>query len=703
MWQRLPVAAVLIALLSSALMSISVGAVPSPYSYKRVPIDEDDSGSVEAASASHERNGVTALTAYRPDSPKLVGVLLLLVGAAAVFALLLLLWLLPGSSVADPLRLGGEVGELPRSDSVSLLPAVDYEKAIASRLSEDITSSLSLPSLQRRHVALLLASMSSEPTLSSTADSPPLTAVAVNLLPILPFPPTAAPCSSQPSAVLLLSSPSTHISGVYSGAGQSSDDCALRFLSIVSGPVQQAIEVGRASDASLVPVVRVDGVRLLPTKVAVWPLLNRGNLSMTTTNTSLIVGLQLGYNRDTFDYYLHLELPLLPTSSSASPLFTALRMHVSASVTNAVGAWMDGEKRAEYVLPASCSLVRRYGVFDATTAVHEPNIGLNTTSRRLEGPSLFGSPLVPFDALPLASVSFHPLLPTSPVFSIPRIIHQTWFGPRIPPWLWINSWRRDYLQRYDGWLHLLWRNGSVVHLELLDRLVWNSESTFNGHSDVSRTAMTRAYGGMYIDADSLSLDTRPLDELYRAANSTGFFIAREKEGSDLYAAGVYGTQPHHPVMRLFQSAHTQHSTHPAQYAPSTAQHSLTTTLPSTIPAVTTHLPPLSVLCSLCRFWQHNNTVTDAGTIPWKRIGPGAATQALSSCARAEERSTCSFTEVPWRKFFPVYWARQQFATQIDASLYPDSVMFQFGFTTNGINEHNHEQLINGRRRRRRLV
>ena len=636
------------------------------YRYNPVPFNEDDIDchTPLAPSASNSDSPLTSAATHHPSVLHSRSNRLLLLGsmaATAVLVLVLLSWQSPSSIILHPWR-------LVQSLLLVLSPSsfVDFATAVASRPAPYNTSLLTTAALQRRHVDLLVLSMSSARPINASSAAEPLPSFR-SLFPLItpPFAAGGTQCSPQPTAVLLLSSPTTHITGVYSAVANVNDSCTLRFLSIVCGPIQQAIELGTSVDHHT-PIVRVDGVRLLPAKVNVWPLLNRGNLTMATitngTKTSLVLGLHLSYKQaqEAFDYHLRIEMPAALDSSAAliaassPPPFIAVTLHVASTVSYAVGAWVDSEQRAEYVLPPTSSIVQRYAPLDNTTAPLEPNIGLNVTALRLEGLSMFASPLAPFHTLPIASVSLQPLLPTSPTYSIPRIIHQTWFGPRIPPWLWINSWRRDYLQRYDGWLHLLWRNGSVAHLELLDQYVWSSESTFNGHSDVSRTAMTRAYGGMYIDADSLSLGIRPLDELYAAANDTGFFIAREKETSVLYAAGVYGTQPHHAVMRLFQ------------------------------------------------WHQHNNTVADRTTMPWKRIGPGAVTQALTDCQRPTSQP-CHYTEVHWRKFFPVYWAGQPFSLVIDAARYPDSLMWQFGFSTNGINEEKHEKLINGRRRVRRLM
>ena len=624
------------------------------YSYKPVPTDDSHATASAFLDSDHDPTAPSHVSLYRR---------VIVWGIAAAVVVLLLVACLYGGPLAaldPPQKLAVKMLGAATTPASLLRPS---RAALPLPPSRQRFPSLTIPALQQQYVELLIASMSAatQAVPASAAQYPPT--AALELTPsftALPISAADASCSSQPTAVLLLSSSTTHITGVYTSAGAGSDGgdgCALRSLSVVSGPIQQAVELGRGNDDHRSPVVRVDGVRLLPAHVAVWPLLNRGNLTMTTTSSALVVTLQLGYNEQAarFDYRLLIELPLQSATPPPPdvPLATTVRLHVASDVSGLVGAWVDDEKRAEYILPPTSSIVQHHALLESSTAMNEPSIGLDEQARALEGYSMFATPIVPFSTLPLAAVSLRPLSASAPIYSIPRIMHQNWFGPRIPPWAWINTWRREYLQRHDGWLHLLWRADSVVHLQLLDRLLWDSEDSLNGLSDISRTAMTRTYGGTYIDGDMCSLDSRPLDELYVAANTTGFYVAREKEGSDLYASSIFGAQRDHPVMRLFQ------------------------------------------------LWQRNNTARDKTDMPWKRIGPGATTKAVESCLSAEHQP-CAITDIPWKKFFPVYWDRQQFAVHIDAAKHPDSVMFQFGFTTNHISQQQHEALVNDRRRRRRL-
>ena len=52
------------------------------------------------------------------------------------------------------------------------------------------------------------------------------------------------------------------------------------------------------------------------------------------------------------------------------------------------------------------------------------------------------------------------------------------------------------------------------------------------------------------------------------------------------------------------------------------------------------------------------------------------------------------------KFYPVHWLGRSFKADVNASAFPDSIMYQFGLTSNSLGETNATELANGRRRRR---
>ena len=367
------------------------------------------------------------------------------------------------------------------------------------------------------------------------------------------------PCPASAATIALLhSSHSVHITGEYSYAQTAASGCELQSITIVLGPIQQVVEVYRNVSTQRV-VISIDGVELR--REAVWPLNNKGNVTRDQDHISMQLAAPARGALDDrpteplFAYHFTIFIEQPSDTDPTKPLCTSLQLTRFLSCQAELGVLADGW-RLDYLQQASVARSNNTPSWSKQWAtsgtIVEPAFGLDVQQFTVSGLSLFSYPLMASRELPVTSVSFFPLSCFHPRYVIPRLIHETWFGPLIPAWLWINSWRRDYLQRHPGWVFLLWRSDSVRHLHYLDHYLWDMEKTYNGMSDVSRTAAARAYGGMYIDADSLSLEARPLDELYLAANSTGFFIAREKPNFDLFAAGVFGTTPNHDVMRRFQ-------------------------------------------------------------------------------------------------------------------------------------------------------
>ena len=79
---------------------------------------------------------------------------------------------------------------------------------------------------------------------------------------------------------------------------------------------------------------------------------------------------------------------------------------------------------------------------------------------------------------------------------IPKIIHQIWIGPKKLPYKWINSFRKDFMNKYPGWKYYLWRDRDVKNFNLQNRLQYNSEKTYHGKSDILRYEILYNYGGI---------------------------------------------------------------------------------------------------------------------------------------------------------------------------------------------------------------
>lgn len=96
---------------------------------------------------------------------------------------------------------------------------------------------------------------------------------------------------------------------------------------------------------------------------------------------------------------------------------------------------------------------------------------------------------------------------------------------------------------------------NIGNLSHLDMRFLDAEKTNNGKSDILRSAILYEHGGVYIDADTLWVNGRCLDDVLMLASDTGFVAAMEPEQT-WCASGVIGVVKRHPVTKLFmQSQH----------------------------------------------------------------------------------------------------------------------------------------------------
>ena len=130
---------------------------------------------------------------------------------------------------------------------------------------------------------------------------------------------------------------------------------------------------------------------------------------------------------------------------------------------------------------------------------------------------------------------------------IPKIIHQIWIGHKRIPYKWIDSFRKDFMNKYPGWQYNLWTEEKVHNFIFKNKEQYYSEESYNGKSDILRYEILYKFGGIYIDADShwLGLD---LGDLIKKTNYTGFFAAKEcKNCKDSLASGVIGSSVENPI------------------------------------------------------------------------------------------------------------------------------------------------------------
>jgi len=166
---------------------------------------------------------------------------------------------------------------------------------------------------------------------------------------------------------------------------------------------------------------------------------------------------------------------------------------------------------------------------------------------------------------------FESKLNVSPVSNAhQKIIHQIWIGNNPMPEKWINTWKNDYIQKNPDWQHILWDEEKLNAFvpDMFNGEVYMNEKTFNGKSDIARYEILYKYGGVYIDADSIWLGTKSLNDLLikdekKEEKKENDDTNQEKWSSmfagleptkDYVASGVVGSPKAHPNLLLIINA-----------------------------------------------------------------------------------------------------------------------------------------------------
>tara|TARA_A100001015_G_scaffold187633_1_gene208986 strand:- start:3480 stop:4124 length:645 start_codon:yes stop_codon:yes gene_type:complete len=127
-----------------------------------------------------------------------------------------------------------------------------------------------------------------------------------------------------------------------------------------------------------------------------------------------------------------------------------------------------------------------------------------------------------------------------------KIIHQIWLGPKTPPKWCMDSWKIDYIKNNPDWKYMLWTENEVIDLNLINRNAYDREPTVRGKSDILRYELLYQYGGIFIDADSLSID--PKKSLNNLIKNISFFACREPKNKQFIANGVIYSEKRNNVI-----------------------------------------------------------------------------------------------------------------------------------------------------------
>eukprot|EP00741_Cyanophora_paradoxa_P022173 tig00021435_g21405.t1 len=136
---------------------------------------------------------------------------------------------------------------------------------------------------------------------------------------------------------------------------------------------------------------------------------------------------------------------------------------------------------------------------------------------------------------------------------IPKIMHQIWIGPREPPCVWLDSWRVDYQNDNPGWEYRLWTDAECEKMKMFNRDFYDQEKMYQCKADILRLEILYEHGGVYIDADMVSLK-KSIDKAVEMGNETGFFITYEPDTKDkaysVIGNSIIAATPRHPLVKM---------------------------------------------------------------------------------------------------------------------------------------------------------
>ena len=127
---------------------------------------------------------------------------------------------------------------------------------------------------------------------------------------------------------------------------------------------------------------------------------------------------------------------------------------------------------------------------------------------------------------------------------IPKIIHQIWIGPKIPPTKFMDTWK----EKNPEFTYIRWNEEEIKTRLLKLRCIKKIQEIEEmcGKADILRLEILYQYGGIYIDADSICIE--PIDDLLM---NTKAFASYEHEEirTGLISNGTIGFPPKHPLLK----------------------------------------------------------------------------------------------------------------------------------------------------------
>ena len=130
-----------------------------------------------------------------------------------------------------------------------------------------------------------------------------------------------------------------------------------------------------------------------------------------------------------------------------------------------------------------------------------------------------------------------------PSYKIPKIIHQLWIGDKPPPSTMMKTWK----DKHPDFEYILWNEDEFVRRNFVSNCSEQIKliNEINGKADIYRWEILYQYGGIFVDADSICIES--LDP-HIFLTKTGFAaFENEIERGNLIATVGMGFIPQHPL------------------------------------------------------------------------------------------------------------------------------------------------------------
>lgn len=139
---------------------------------------------------------------------------------------------------------------------------------------------------------------------------------------------------------------------------------------------------------------------------------------------------------------------------------------------------------------------------------------------------------------------------------IPKVIHQIWIGSLKEPNFWSNTWSQQYLELNPEYKYKLWNNDNSNILFEKYPILKKFFTSLKGYAykaDILRLIILYEYGGIYIDIDSVWLNSKSLNTLIDKSKDTNLFVGKtpnHESNSKYYITnGVIGSLKGHELIK----------------------------------------------------------------------------------------------------------------------------------------------------------